>query len=85
LSTHFLQDERDDATFARWHGAVFESVLFRAGPLAPNAGRAAGTLQPLRSAVAQRAAAARAAVPAARENDGKLSPDGAPTLKIFFA
>ena len=62
---------------------MFESGMHRAGSLAPSARCAAGMLQQLWRAAAQRAAAAAAALPDARAADEELPSDGARTLKFF--
>ena len=77
------QIERDDAEFGGWHGAMFESRMHRAGALAASARCAAGMLQQLRRAAAQRAAAAANAVPDARAANEELPADGARALKFL--
>jgi hypothetical protein len=64
---------------------MFESGMPRAGTLAASARCAAGMLQQLRRAVAQRAAATAAAVPDARAADEELPADGARALNFFCA
>jgi hypothetical protein len=59
----YRKDERDDAEFGRWNGAMLESGMHRTGALAAPARCAAGMLQQLWRAAAQRAAAAATAVP----------------------
>jgi hypothetical protein len=77
------QIEGADAEFGRWDGAMFESGMHRAGPLAAPARCAAGMLQQLWRAAAQRATAAAAAVSHARAADEELPADGARALRIF--
>jgi hypothetical protein len=76
----YTLDERDDAEFGRWNGAMFESGMHRAGALAALARCAAGMLQQLWRAAAQRAAAAATAVPDARAAHKELPADGARAL-----
>ena len=63
---------------------MFESGMPRAGALATSARCAAGVLQQLWSAAAQRAAAAATAVPDARAADEELPSDGTRALKILY-
>ena len=60
-----------------------ESGMHRAGALAAPARCAAGMLQQLWRAAAQRAAAAATAVPYARAANEELSSDGARALRIL--
>ena len=62
---------------------MFESGMPRARALAASARCAAGMLQQLRCAVAQRAAATATAVPDARAADEELPADGARALNFF--
>jgi hypothetical protein len=71
-----------DAISARMDGAVFDSGMSRARPLASRAGRAAGDLQQLRRTTSQRAATARAALSHAPASTGELSPGAAPALNL---
>jgi len=79
----YRQDERDDAEFGRWNGAMFESGMHRAGALAASARCAAGMLQQLWRAAAQRATAAAAAVSDARAAHEELSAHGARALNFL--
>jgi hypothetical protein len=71
------QNERDDAEFGGWNGAMFESGMHRAGALVAPARCAARMLQPLWRAAAQCAAAAATALPHARATHEELPADGA--------
>jgi hypothetical protein len=64
---------------------MFESGMHCAGALAAPARCAAGVLQQLWRAAAQRAAAAATAVPDARATDEELPADGAWALKILYS
>jgi hypothetical protein len=64
---------------------MFESGMHLAGALAASARCAAGMLQQLWRAAAQRAAAAAAAVPDARAADEESPADGARTLNFGTA
>src|ERR1700691_6544237 len=71
------KNERHDADFGRWNGAMFESGMHRAGALVAPARCAPRMLQPLWRAAAQRAAAAATAVPDARADHAELPSAGA--------
>jgi hypothetical protein len=63
---------------------VLESGVHRARALAASARCAAGMLQQLWRAAAQRAAAAAAAVSDARATDEELPADGARALRVLW-
>ena len=79
------QIEEADAEFGGWNGAMFEPGMHRAGTLAPAARCAAGKLQQLWRAAAQRAAAAATAVSDARPADEELPAHGSRALKFLRA
>ncbi len=79
-----LPARRSHAIFARMDGAVLEPGMPRARTLAARRRRARGSLQQLRQPIAQRAAAAGAAIPDAAPVAGRLSPDDAPPALSFF-
>jgi hypothetical protein len=62
---------------------MFESGMYRTGALAASARCAAGMLQQLWRAAAQRAAAAAAAISDAGATDEELPADGAGALRIL--
>jgi hypothetical protein len=73
-------EANENATSAGLDGAVFESGVFRARPLAARGRRAARSLQQLRLPTPQRAATARAALPYATAPAGQLSPHRTPAI-----
>jgi hypothetical protein len=77
------QIEEADAEFGGWNGAMFESGMHRAGTLAPAARCAAGKLQQLWRAAAQRAASAATAISNARAANEEFPADGARPLKFL--
>jgi hypothetical protein len=73
-------EANENATSAGLDGAVFESGVYRARPLAARGRRAARSLQQLRLPASQRAATARAALPYAAAPTGQLSPGRTPAI-----
>ena len=77
-------EANENAISAGLDGAVFESGVSRARPLAARGGSAARSLQQLRLRASQRAATARAALPYAPPRAGQLSSGGAPAIILHL-